>query len=76
MSNHKHKAAILAWANGSSLEYKNSYGVWWNYIPMDFDEVLDIRIKPDEDNISEIHKVKLLKIAELKNIINELERNL
>jgi hypothetical protein len=43
---------------------------------MDFDEVLDIRIKPDEDNISEIHKVKLLKIAELKNIINELERNL
>ena len=76
MTIHKHKTAIIAWANGSSLEYKNSYGVWWNYIPSAFPEVLDIRIKPNEDNISEIHKAKLLKIAELKNIINELERNL
>jgi hypothetical protein len=76
MRNHKHKTAIIAWANGSKLEYMNSYGVWWDYIPMDFDEVLDIRIKPDEDNMSEIHKAKLLKIAELNSIINELERNL
>jgi len=76
MTIHKHKTAIIAWANGSALEYKNSYGVWWNYIPMDFSDVLDIRIKTNEDNISEIHKAKLLKIAELKDIINGLERNL
>ena len=74
MKEHKHSTAIIAWANGSELEYKNSYGVWWDYKPNSFPEVLDIRIKEGEE--SEIHKAKLHKIVELKSIINEMERNL
>jgi hypothetical protein len=74
MTIHKHKTAIIAWVNGSGLEYKNSYGVWWDYIPMDFSDVLDIRIK--EEHVDTLKQAKLQKIAELKEIINRLEREL
>ena len=75
MTEHKHKTAIIAFANGMELEYKNSYGVWWEYMPSDFPEFMNIRIKP-EDSMTDVHKAKLNLIAELKETINHLERNL
>lgn len=72
----KHKTAIIAWANGKELEYKNSYGVWWDYTTTAFSEALEIRIKTNEGNMTETHKARLQKIAELKEVINQLERNL
>ena len=76
MNKHKHATAAIAWANGSELEYKNSYGVWWAYTPDAFSEVLDIRVKPVPSIISEIHKAKLERINKLRIEIDNLSRNL
>ena len=76
MNKHKHATAIVAWANGSELEYKNSYGVWWDYNPDAFSEVLDIRVKLELDNMSDIHKAKLERINKLRIEIDNLSRNL
>ena len=76
MSEHIHKSAIIAYANGAKLQYKDAFGVWCDFNVSGFSKYLEIRIKPTDEDVNAVREVKNAKIAELKRAIDELERNL
>ena len=45
MKPHKHKDLIIAWANGSEIEYKNFRGNWNDATSPDWSEEIEYRIK-------------------------------
>ena len=44
---HKHANLIVAWANGATIEYKNSDGFWSFINNPSWNDHVEYRIKPD-----------------------------
>lgn len=44
---HKHKDLIIAWANGASIEFLNTFGEWQSILKPGWDEDTEYRIKPE-----------------------------
>ena len=66
-----HKEAIIAYANGADLQYRNLDGVWLDFQPTDFSSYLNIRVKPEVEETPE--QKRKMKIEALQEQIAQLE---
>ena len=66
-----HKEAIIAYANGADVQYRNLDGVLLDFNPTDFPSYLSIRVKPEIEETPE--QKRKMKIEALQEQIAQLE---
>lgn len=47
MDKHPHADLIKAWADGAKIQFKDSFGVWWDIKNPNWDITIEYRIKPE-----------------------------